>query len=99
MNNTPRKSRPPYYPSDHDRAAIAAMYDNAYKAPTEPIMTPADYTVNGLTVALNDGATNLSNGACFYWIYSLDEAKEAKVCREEGELFIFGRRKFLIVLA
>lgn len=82
----------PYYPSDTERAAIAAAYDNAYRASWDPVFKPADYVADGLTVTL-------SGGGATYWIYSLSEAREARVSREEGELFQYGRRRFVIILA
>ena len=84
--------RIPYYPTDAARAAIAADYDNCYKLPSEPAVAACDYQADGLTVTAAGGGST-------YWIYSLDEAREAGVCREEGETFKHGRRVFIIVLA
>lgn len=91
MSTPPRKSPAPYYPSDAERCAIAAAYDNTCRASWDPVFKPSDYVADGLTVTLSGGAT--------YWIYSLSEAREAQVSREEGELFQYGRRRFIIVLA
>ncbi len=87
-----KNPRTPYYPSDRERCAIAAAYDNCYRTPSEPYARTNQYQADGLTVSMEAGGAT-------YWIYSLDEAREAQVSREEGEVFQYGRRRFIIILA
>jgi hypothetical protein len=82
-----------YIPTESDRCNVAAAYDNCYKGPADETYSAAAYVADGCTVTLADG-----NGAT-YWIYSLDEAKECGVCREEGEVIKIGRRNWIIVTA
>jgi hypothetical protein len=92
MNNTPRKSRPAYVPSDNDRARVAAYYDNVYKSPSDPLLSPSDYDVNGATATLRDGGAT-------YWVVTLAEARAVGVSPDTCERVQFSGRAWLVCLA
>jgi hypothetical protein len=92
MNNSPRKSRPAYIPTDNDRARVAAYYDNVYKSPSDPLLSPSDYDVNGATATLRDGGAT-------YFVMTLPEAKESGMSLDTCERIQFLGRAWLISLA
>jgi hypothetical protein len=92
MSNTPHKSRPAFVPSDNDRARVAAYYDNVYKAPSDPLLSPSDYDVNGATATLRDGGAT-------YFVMTIPEAKETGLYFRDVERIKFLGRAWLVCLA
>lgn len=82
----------PYCPSDNDRARVAAYYDNVYKAPSDPLLSPSDYDVNGASVTLRDGGAT-------YYVVTLSEARYAGISPDTCERVNFLRRAWLVTLA
>ena len=81
-----------YHPTDTDREAVAAVYDNIYRTPTDPIFKPTDYQADGATVTLKDGGST-------YWVVTLSEARDVGIALDCSDIIKVGRRKWVVTLA